>query len=283
MCLLLLGVAAHPDYALVVAANRDEVYDRDADPAGFWPDAPQVLGGRDRQAGGTWLAVTTSGRFAAVTNVRDLTMPVPENAPSRGFLPTDFVRGDDSPRRYATAVSERGGTYPGFNLVAGTTEEIWHCDNSRGDNSRGDNSRGHNSRGHNSRVHGGPTRLSPGVHAISNARLDTPWPKAMRGSAGLMALLQQPSLDPEDLFALLADRTVAPDGALPDTGVGRELERTLSPMFVAPMPFGDQIYGTRCSTALLIHRNGHGLLVERSFAPDRRPGSTRRVEFEVRR
>ena len=191
MCLLLLGVAAHPDYALVVAANRDEVYDRDADPAGFWPDAPQVLGGRDRQAGGTWLAVTTSGRFAAVTNVRDLTMPAPEKAPSRGFLPTDFVRGDDSPRRYATAVSERGGTYAGFNLVAGTTEELWHCDNSRGDNSRG----------HNSRVHGGPTRLSPGVHAISNASLDTPWPKAMRGSAGLMALLQQPSLDPEDLLA----------------------------------------------------------------------------------
>jgi uncharacterized protein with NRDE domain len=262
VCLLLLGVAAHPDYALVVAANRDEVYDRDAETAGFWSDAPQVLGGRDRLAGGTWLAVTTSGRFAAVTNVRDLTAPMPDNPPSRGFLTTEFVLGDDTPRRYTEAVSERGAAYAGFNLVVGTPAELWHCENNR--------------------AQAGPTRLAAGVHAISNASLDTPWPKARRGSSALTALLAQPCLDPEDLLALLADRSIAPDDALPDTGVGRETERRLSSVFVAPMPWDERVYGTRCSTALLIARDGRGLLVERSFAADGRPSGTRREAFQIR-
>jgi uncharacterized protein with NRDE domain len=260
VCLLLLGVAAHPDYALVVAANRDEVYGREAEPAGFWPDAPQVLGGRDRVAGGTWLAVTTGGRFAAVTNVRDLRAPLPDNPPSRGLLTTGFVLGDDSPQRYAAAVSERGGAYAGFNLVVGTPEELWHCDNRR---TR-------------------PTRLTAGVHAISNASLDTPWPKARRGSAALTAVLAQPRVDPEDLLALLADESLAPDDALPDTGVGPETERRLSSVFVSPMPVDEQMYGTRCSTALLIGRDGRGLLVERSFAADGHLIGTRRVPFQVR-
>ena len=263
MCLLLLGVAAHPDYALVVAANRDEVFGRDAEPAGFWPDAPQVLGGRDRLAGGTWLAVTTGGRFAAVTNVRDLTAPVPDKAPSRGFLTTGFVLGDETPQRYAAAVSEGGGAYAGFNLVVGTPGELWHCENNRTRPTR-------------------PTRLAAGVHAISNASLDTPWPKARRGGSGLSALLAQPRLDPEDLLALLADRSVAPDDALPDTGIGREAERRLSPVFVGPMPLDELAYGTRCSTALLIRRDGRGLLVERSFAADGHSIGTRRVAFQVR-
>ena len=262
MCLLLLGVAAHPDYPLVVAANRDEVYDRDTDPAGFWPDAPQVLGGRDRLAGGTWLAVTTSGRFAAVTNVRDLTAPVPDNPPSRGFLTTEFVLGDDTPQRYVAAVSERRAAYAGFNLVVGTSEEVWHCENNR--------------------TQARPTRLAAGVHAVSNASLNTPWPKARRGSSALTALLAQPRLDPEELLALLADRSIAPDDALPDPGVERETERRLSSVFVAPMPLDEQVYGTRCSTALLIHRDGRGLLVERSFAADGHPNGTRRVPFQVR-
>ena len=259
MCLLLLGVDAHPDYALVVAANRDEVHGRDASPAGFWPDAPQVLGGRDRLAGGTWLAITTGGRFAAVTNVRDLAAPVPHNPPSRGFLTTGFVLGDNSPPRHAAAVAERGGAYAGFNLVVGTPEGLWHCDN------------------HGTR----PRRLTAGVHAISNASLDTPWPKARRGSAALSELLAQPRLDPEDLLELLADRCLAPADALPDTGVGPEAERRLSSVFVAPMLVDGQVYGTRCSTALLVARDGRGLLVERSFAADGRSVGTRRVPFPV--
>jgi uncharacterized protein with NRDE domain len=258
---LLLGVAAHPDYPLVVAANRDELYQRDAEPAGFWPDAPHVLGGRDRQAGGTWLAVTTGGRFAAVTNVRDLSMPAPAHAPSRGFLTTRFVCGDHDPHDYVAAVSARGAAYAGFNLVVGTASELWHCDNGRAGR--------------------GPTRLGAGVHAVSNASLDTPWPKSRRGGAELAALLAQPALDPEDLLALLGDRSLAPDEALPDTGVGRELERRLSAVFVAPVPFEQGMYGTRCSTALLIRRDGEGVLVERSFDAEGRPGGTARVLFRA--
>ncbi len=259
---MLLGVAAHPDYALVVAANRDEVYSRDAVPAGFWPDAPQVLGVRDRLAGGTWLAVTTTGRFAAVTNVRDLRAPVPDDPPSRGFLTTGFVLGEDSPQHYAAAVSERGGAYAGFNLVVGTGGELWHCGNN------------------STPAH--PTRLRAGVHAVSNASLNTPWVKARRGSAALTALLTQRRVDPEDVLALLTDRSLAPDDALPDTGIGPEIERRLSSVFIAPMPLDEQMYGTRCSTALLIRRDGQGLLVERTFAADGRPSGTQRVAFQIR-
>src|SRR5688500_18782433 len=118
MCLILLAHEAHPRYRLVVAANRDELYARPTAPAGWWDDYPGVLGGRDLRGGGSWMGVTRDGRWAAVTNYRD---PAGErkDAPSRGDLVGDFLRGSESPSEYLARLQPRAAAYNGFNLLVG--------------------------------------------------------------------------------------------------------------------------------------------------------------------
>lgn len=226
MCTLLFAVDAHPRYRLVLAANRDEFYARPTAPAGWWSEAPHVLAGRDLQAGGTWLGVTRAGRWAGLTNVRD-PKDVRPGAPSRGALVAEFLRGDAPAAAYLRSIE--AARFVGFNLVVGDADGTWYL----------------------SQGEGVPRRLAPGVYGVSNARLDTPWPKVERGKAGLRALLARPEVDAGALLDLLADPTRAADEALPDTGVGLELERALSPLFIA-MPG----YGTRSSTALRIEAGG---------------------------
>jgi uncharacterized protein with NRDE domain len=237
MCLILFGYHSHPRFRLVLAANRDEFYTRPTDPADFWEDAPEVLAGRDRSAGGTWLGVTRGGRFAALTNIREPGRQQPQ-APSRGALVADYLRGSLPPGDYLHALRTEDERYNGFNLLAGDQSGLWYYSN------RADRS---------------PRRLEPGLYGLSNALLNTPWPKVERGRRGLAAILTDPSgPHPETLLDLLADRSIPPDQDLPDTGVGLERERLLAPLFI-----DGETYGTRSSSVLLLG-DERAELIERS-------------------
>lgn len=252
MCLIVLAVEAHPQYELVVAANRDEFYSRPTAPASFWPEARGVLAGRDLQAGGTWLGVTKAGRFAALTNVREPGRHRVD-APSRGRLVARFLAGRETPEEFAASLAEEGSVYNGFSLILGIRGELWHVSN------RG----------------GRPARLLPGVHGLSNALLDEPWPKVEKGKRALSAALSDDGpIKPGVLLDLLSDREIASEGSLPHTGVGLEAEKALSPIFTRT----DQ-YGTRCSTVLLLDRTGRALFVEVTFDAEGRETGRGRFEF----
>jgi uncharacterized protein with NRDE domain len=244
MCLLLLALDAHPLYSLIVAANRDEFYDRPTAAAGFWPGASSVLGGRDLKAGGSWLGVDRQGRFAAVTNFRQGQREAP--APrSRGCLVSDFLTGSAAAADYIEAVRRDSGRYNGFNLIVGDGSGFRYYSN-REDRIRD---------------------LAPGVYGLSNHLLDTPWPKVSATKSAFDALLKDGGARlTDDLFAILADRTRAPDNLLPSTGVGPEWERLLSAAFIVS---GD--YGTRSSTVVLGDRDRKILFIERSYGPGGRP------------
>ncbi len=252
MCLVVLGLHAHPLYPLVVAANRDEFLDRPADPAAFWPGRGGLLAGRDARAGGTWLGVTRSGRFAALTNVRN-PREFDAAAPSRGELVVGFLSGRDAPLGHLARLAAEPVRRNGFNLLAGEAGSLAWLSNAAGE----------------------PREVGAGVHAVSNALLDTPWPKATRSAARLGEVLARGTrIDPEELFALLADREPAPDAELPDTGVGIATERLLSPPFIATPG-----YGTRSSTLLLVGRAGRAYFLERRFDGEFRVAGTGRFEL----
>ncbi|MFO0592622.1 MAG: NRDE family protein [Polyangiaceae bacterium] len=243
MCLIVFGASTHPRYRLVLAANRDELYARPAERAHVWPGPRGVVAGVDVEAGGTWLGVTRAGRFAALTNYRDprdMRSKDPSE-PSRGALVRDFLEGDASPTAYVASVAERGALYRGFNLIAGDADTVAYTSN------RG----------------AAPIAVSPGIHGLSNHLLDTPWPKVERGKRALRDALADEDVDVDRLLAALHDESRPPDADLPDTGVGLALERVLSPMFIRSPG-----YGTRCTSALLIDREGRVTFVERTHAPD---------------
>lgn len=236
MCLIVVGWRVVPDYPLVVAANRDEFHHRASAPAGYWADAPEIVGGRDLEAGGTWLGATVGGRFAAVTNVREPGKPPKKR--SRGLLTANFLRSTATAADYSASIE--GEAYAGFNLLLSDGEQLVYLSN-RGDGSR---------------------VLAPGIYGLSNHRLDTPWPKLTRARADFAdALASLP--DEAPFFALLANREIVPDAQLPATGVPLSWERLLSAVFVQSAE-----YGTRASTLLLRDRAGGLLLHEQSFAPD---------------
>lgn len=239
MCLIVVGWRAHPDFPLVVAANRDEFYARPTALAGRWLDAPAILGGRDLEAGGTWLGATETGRFAAVTNVRE--PGAAQGARSRGGLTRDFLLGAMPAADYVAAID--GRKYSGFNLLAADADNLWYRSNRDGE----------------------PRRLADGIYGLSNHLLDTPWPKLVsarqRFAAALAAL---PAT--EAFFDMLADDNIVADEHLPQTGVPLEWERRLSAIFVR-----SPTYGTRASTVLSQAANGAMRLEERSFGPSGLP------------
>ena len=93
MCLILMAYRVHSDYELLVAANRDEFYDRPTAPLAFWDDHPALLAGRDLQEGGAWMGLSGAGRFAALTNYRDPSTQR-SDARSRGLLVSGFLTSD---------------------------------------------------------------------------------------------------------------------------------------------------------------------------------------------
>ena len=226
MCLILFAWQAHPDYPLVVAANRDEWRERPSAPAVWWDDAPDILAGRDLEAGGTWLGVTRSGRFAAITNFRDPS-DRKSTAPSRGQLVADYLRGHATPHDYLAALAENAARYNGFNLLLADANSMCYFGSREGT----------------------VIDVAPGIHGLSNHLLDEPWPKVEKGKLALGAAFQGKMSEDallERSFYLLSDTSSVADSALPNTGVGLEWERVLSPALI----IADK-YGTRNSTVLL--------------------------------
>lgn len=250
MCLIALAWRTHPRYELALIANRDELHSRPTAPAGVDPDAPDVYGGRDLQAGGGWLMASTQGRLAAVTNVR--AGLVAETVPrSRGTLVRDFVRGDAPASDYLAGLRAAATEYGRFNLIVWDGAALAFASN---------------------HPQFAMDPVAPGLHAMSNGAFDAPWPKSGHATRALAAWLQSPaSGNTADAAAIaplldaLADTTPAPDDALPDTGVGLEWERALSPPFVR-----SERYGTRCSSVVLVGRD-EIVFAERRFGPNAQP------------
>lgn len=233
MCLIVFAWRVHRDYPLVVAANRDEFLDRPATPAHWWPDLPDVLAGRDLEAGGTWMGVARSGRFAALTNYRDPSRQR-SGAPSRGALVRDALAGGADTLSTLQDIATDSSRYAGFNLLVSDGDTL----------------------GIHESTTGAVRLLEPGVYGLSNHLLDSPWPKLVRTRERLAALLAQLP-DDDAVLALLRDPSPAPDPHLPDTGISLEWERWLSPAFIrAPG------YGTRCSSLVLRHASGRMRLRE---------------------
>jgi uncharacterized protein with NRDE domain len=250
MCLIALAWRAHPQRPLVVAANRDEWRERPAKPAHWWPDHPNLLAGRDLQAGGTWMGVTKEGRFAAVTNFRDPS-DKRSTARSRGSLVADFLLSDETASAFLARLAPHAGEFNGFNLVLGDGEGLYYFGSREGE----------------------ARAVEPGVHALSNHLLDEPWPKVRRASAAMNEALAAP--DPATpLIAMLSDATRAQDGHLPDTGVGLDWERRLSPALIT-----GRDYGTRASTLLVMGSDASVHFEERTRDDDGRVTGTRRFDF----
>ncbi|MBP9714538.1 MAG: NRDE family protein [Sterolibacterium sp.] len=280
MCLILLAWQAHPDYPLVIAANRDEFFSRPTEAAHFWPESPDLLAGRDLQAGGTWLGLTRTGRFAALTNYREVALPdatpaTPANpatheALSRGQLVSDFLQGSLSAPDYLAQIATQAQKYRAFSLICGRVmnvaqrkqanepnepDELWYASNRT--------------------AAGQPatnlciTPIAPGIHGLSNSLLDVAWPKVISGTATLAHALHALP-DEARLFRLLHDHQLADDDQLPRTGVSLEWERQLSALFVqAPH------YGTRSSSVLVCQRSGDVRFDELTYEPCSQPITTR--------
>ena len=239
MCLAVIALDRHPRFQLIVTANRDEFHRRPAARAHWWRDdaGAELLGGRDLEQGGAWLGVNRAGRWAFVTNVREPSRHNP-HAPSRGSIVPRVLRDDHDVHRSVANVVRGAVHHNGFNVVAGEqTIAVFGSNRQRE-----------------------VADLDKGVYGVSNASIDTAWPKLARAKHGLVAWLERLSDDLDALFDVLADRTLASEASLPDTGISRERERLLSsPFIVSPD------YGTRCSTILAIDRAGEVDLRERTF------------------
>lgn len=239
MCLILFAHDCHPRYQLVVAANRDEFYKRPTLPAAFWQDNSNILAGRDLQQGGTWMGLTTTGRFSALTNYRDAVHNNPQS-PSRGYLVQKYLNSNISPECFINNLPSGGAEYNGFSLLVGTTQSLNYYSNREK----------------------ALRKVEKGIHGLSNSLLDVPWPKVSKGMKALAGCLQKQEIKKEQLLELMADQERPEDHELPQTGVSLEWERILSPAYIVSSD-----YGTRSTTVLLVDRNSHVQFWERSFTP----------------
>ena len=243
MCLILFAYQYHAQYPLIVAANRDEYYQRPTLACHWWPEHPDLLAGKDALAGGTWMGVTRQGRFAAITNVRDNGNKASHNS-SRGHLPIKFLTSHSTTDKFHPHLVSTAKGYQGYNLLYGRPDNLWYFSNRNNV----------------------PQPVSPGLHGLSNATLDTPWPKVSAGTNRLRTILAEEQPDIDAIFTMLESREIADDNELPDTGVGMEFERVLAPAFIESAD-----YGTRSSQVMLIDHQGLVSLHEQQRAPLRSP------------
>lgn len=241
MCTVFLANQIHPVYRLIVAANRDEFLDRPTQSAHFWPDHPGVLAGRDLRFGGTWLGVSKSGRLAVLTNYREINGPN-AGAPTRGRLPLDFLISSINPDDYLTRLKNSGIEYPGFNLIVGNWGDLWYWSN-RSNPAE-------------------PIRLQPGVHGLSNALLNSPWPKVVKGKQAFREIIAQRDEENiiETLWQMMSNTETAPETELPKTGIPLEMERALSALNVQLMD-----YKTRSTAIYLVRYDGRRRFLQKNF------------------
>ncbi len=226
MCLIAFAYKVHKKYRLILSANRDEFFKRPTAPINIWEDEPEIIGGRDLQQGGTWMGFSRKGRFAALTNVRDPASMKPD-ARSRGDLIPSFLLSDEEPLSYLKTIRNSISDYNGFNLLAGDLENLFFFSTT------------------DQKI----IKVEEGIHAVSNYTLNTPWLKVEIVKKGLRKILESEadSVDIEsNLYSMMQNDVTPPDEALPDTGVGIELERKLSPVFVSMKG-----YGTRSTSVVL--------------------------------
>lgn len=253
MCLILFAWQSHPRYPLVIAANRDEFHDRPTVAAEFWAESPAILAGRDLEAGGTWLGVSRSGRFAAISNYREPLFKASPMDYSRGHLVRDFLLDDSKPATHATRLQKQGARYRGFNLLIGDADALCYVSNRKDK----------------------PEDVSAGSHGLSNHLLDTDWPKVHSGCARLEAVLRDDNIDPEALLDLLTDRAPTGPTRLTTEQLQSEPEEMTRRIFI-----DSPVYGTRSSTVVLIKNDGEVTFVERQFNTDGEPTGTRSYKFK---
>ena len=255
MCILFIAVNQHPDYPLIVAANRDEFFERPTQASAFWRDYPYLLAGKDLRAGGTWMGINRRGKLAALTNIRDPERIDPD-ALSRGELVSHYLQGSPDSESYLSRLSDEGDNYNGFNLLFGDWSNLYVFNNHTLQSEK----------------------LTTGVYGLSNASLNTPWPKILHGMAQLTQYCQDPhKLESEQLFALLKNQTKAPDNTLPQTGVPIDWERKLSSIFIKSPE-----YGTRSSTLLLVDKYQHVTWQERTFNNEAQCVAKNSYDFDIK-
>lgn len=237
MCLIVFSYRQYSNYPLIFAANRDEHHERSTRSARFWDDYPNILAGKDLQAGGTWMGINKKGEFSAITNYRDPSIEK-ENPPSRGQLVLDFLKNDDDSSSYLANLQHRAHRFIGFNLLTGSLEKLGYYSNQQDE----------------------ILFLNNGLYGLSNHLLETPWPKVQRAKQKLKNIIHNQKITSDSLFELLADDQEAPEDELPDTGIPKDIEKKVSPIFIK-----SDDYGTRCSTVLLIDHNGKVTFAERCF------------------
>lgn len=251
MCLIVFAYKVHPDYPLILATNRDEFYARPSREADFWTNEnlPYLLAGKDMKAGGTWMGLHKDGRWGAVTNYRDPSIQK-TNPPSRGELVLQYLRQQEYAMEFLQQVTKKAEDYSGFNMLLWDETDFVHYSNQ-------------------SKV---VNRIKPGIHGLSNALLNTGWPKVQLAKNELDSIIQKKEIPRERLFELLLNEQKAPDDKLPVTGIPRHLEKAVSSVFIQT-----EQYGTRSSSVLLVDNNGQIDFTERAFKP-----GTKEVETEKR-
>jgi uncharacterized protein with NRDE domain len=252
MCLILVAWRSHPRYPCIIAANRDEFFERATEAAHWWPDSEQILAGRDLVAGGTWLGVTRAGRFAALTNYR-APLQKRADAPSRGTLVTGVLQSAVSVEQDLDRLQRVGANYNGFNMILSDGDRLGVYES----------------------ISGARVTLDSGVYGLSNHLLDTPWPKVQQAKSRLQAALGAMD-DPSAVLEFLRDDRPAPDAELPRTGVSLEWERLLSSAFVRGTG-----YGTRSSTVIRIDRGGTAFFDEWSWDPTGSQSERRSFQFAI--
>ena len=253
MCLIFLSYKQNKEYPLIVLANRDEFYNRPTQPADYWHENLNILGGKDLEGGGTWMGITKNGFMAMLTNYRDVANLKP-NAPTRGKLVSDYLHGEFKTKEYLLALSQTGSQYNGYNLIAGSFDDPWYYSN------------------YQPKV----VRLGSGLYGLSNGLLNSNWPKVETGKSMLSPLLAKSNLNKQELFNTMTSKNIAEDKKLPSTGLTLEKERLLSPMFIET-----EGYGTRCTTLITVNKNGQVEFTERQFENGKPTGDENNYTFQL--
>ena len=254
MCLIALQLHEHPLYKMILVANRDEAYTRPTAAAGFWKDHPQILAGRDLLQMGTWLGITKEGRFAALTNIYDSTVSLPKKPVSRGQIVRDYLTTSQSAPDFLSHLRDKRLDYAGFNLLLGDFDHLWHFNN------------------HTNQV----DVLSSGIHGLSNASLNDPWPKVLKVKSHLQQLhSKSTALDPNDLLKAFMDTSLPSRKDTSLTGTtSLNLEQETPPIFIKTPE-----YGTVSTTVLLVDYNNNVTFIERSYSKE---GITGEVHYSFK-